>query len=124
MINEILRKLNVVAKEYKTSRNLIKNINKRYFGEFGIASCEESGCGYRVVKVIDKDNKEYKFKLIEKMEQVEFKLFSDKTTCTANDVFDILKTGKVEITKDVIRITLDDLTAEDMETMLRGLGRK
>lgn len=124
MENIILKKLNGVAKEYTSSRNLVKNINKKFVNEFKIISCEESGCGYRTVKVLGERNAMYKFKLFEKDNTVEFKLFTDNTTCTASDVFDILKTGKVTVTRDVITIELDDLSSEDMETMLKGLGRR
>lgn len=135
MENEILRKLNSIAREYTTSRNLIKNINKRFINELKITSCEESGCGYRVITLVklnnkdsqnylDKANEVFKFKLFESNNRVEFKLYSSKDNYTSGDVFDILKTGDVKVTKDTITIVLDDLTAEDMEIMLKGLGRR
>lgn len=124
MEKEILTKLNSVARDYTSSRNLIKNINKRFKDEFVILSCEPSGANYKVVKVSTPDNNNYKYKLVETDNRVEFILFSDKINVTATEIFDILMTGNIKITRDTITIVLDDLTAEDMEIMLKGLGRR
>lgn len=124
MEKEILTKLNSVAKDYTSSRNLIKNINKRFKDEFIILSCEPSGANYKVIKVATPTNSNYKYKLVETDNRVEFKLFSDKTNVTATEIFDILMTGDIKTTKDTITIVLDNLTAEDMEIMLKGLGRR
>lgn len=124
MENKILDQLNLVAKEYTTSRNLIKNINKRYSNEFKIISCEPSGTNYRLVKVMTNDNKEFKYKLCEFENSVEFKLFSDKADYNLKDVCDILKTGDIKILPDSITITLDDLSFNDYDIMMKVLGRR
>ena len=124
MENRILKQLNDVAKDYTSSRNLVRNINKKYVNEFKIISCEESGVGYRTIKVLDNTNKEYKYKLFEINNKVEFKLFSSKENYTTADLWDILKTGDIQITPDKITITLTDLSFEDYDIMLKGLGRR
>lgn len=124
MENEILKKLNEVAKDYQSSKNLIKNINKKYSSMFKIISCEETGVGYRNINVLDNDNKSYKYKLFENNNQVEFKLYSSKETYTTNELWEILKSGKITIAKDFITIELDDLSFEDYDIMLKGLGKR
>ena len=124
MENRILKQLNNVAKDYTSSKNLVRNINKKYTNEFKIISCEESGIGYRTIKVLDSTNKEYKYKLFEANNKVEFKLYSSKDNYTSADLWDILKTGDIQITPDKISITLTNLSFEDYDIMLKGLGRK
>ena len=63
MENKILSSLNKVATDYTSSKNLIKNINKRYKDTFKVVSCEESGGGYRLVTVLDIGHNTYKYKL-------------------------------------------------------------
>ena len=123
MENKILDQLNAVAKDYTTSRNLIKNINKRYEGEFKIISCEPFA-NYRLTKVVTKDNVEFKYKLCEFENNVEFKLMTDKSDYNLKDVCDILKTGDIKITPDSITITLDDLSFNDYDIMMKVLGRR
>ncbi len=123
METKILKKMNDIAKDYVTSRNLIRNINKRYESDFKITSCEESGVGYRVIKVIDNQNNDYKYKLFENNNRLEFKLFSSQENYSTQDLWDILKTGNIKITKDSIVIELDDLNYEDYDIILKGLGR-
>ena len=125
MENDILYKLNKVAKEYTTSKNLIRNINKRYVDTFKIVSCEESGCGYRVASVLDIGNNSYKYKLYEKDNQVYFKRIDSKDSYSLEDVSQILRGGEVtEISIDSLTIKLDNLTAEDYEIMLKVLGKR
>lgn len=124
MENDILYKLNKVAKEYTTSKNLIRNINKRYVDTFKIVSCEESGCGYRVVSVLDIGNNSYKYKLYEKDNQVYFKRFDSKDSYSLEDISQILRSGEVQTKIDSITITLTDLSAEDYDIMLKILGKR
>lgn len=123
MENEILSSLNKVAKDYTSSKNLIKNINKRYQDTFKIMSCEESGCGYRVVSVLDIGNNSYKYKLYEKDNQVYFKRMDSKDSYNLDDVSQVLRGGEIEVGIDSITIKLEDLTAEDYGMMLKVLGR-
>lgn len=123
MENEILSSLNKVAKDYTSSKNLIKNINKRYQDTFKIMSCEESGCGYRVVSVLDIGNNSYKYKLYEKDNQVYFKRMDSKDSYNLDDVSQVLRSGEIEVGIDSITIKLEDLTAEDYGMMLKVLGR-
>lgn len=123
MENEILSSLNKVAKDYTSSKNLIKNINKRYQDTFKIMSCEESGCGYRVVSVLDIGNNSYKYKLYEKDNQVYFKRIDSKDSYNLDDVSQVLRGGEIEVGIDSITIKLEDLTAEDYGMMLKVLGR-
>lgn len=124
MENDILYKLNKVAKEYTTSKNLIRNINKRYVDTFKIVSCEESGCGYRVASVLDIGNNSYKYKLYEKDNQVYFKRFDSKDSYSLEDISQILRSGEVQTKIDSITITLTDLNAEDYDIMLKILGKR
>lgn len=124
MENKILSCLNKVAKEYNSSKNLIKNINKRYKDTFKIISCEESGCGYRVVSVLDIGNNDYKYKLYEKDNQVYFKGIDSKDTYGLEDVMEILRNGESKIGIDTITIELENLSAEDYEIMLKVLGKR
>lgn len=124
MENDILYKLNKVAKEYTTSKNLIRNINKRYVDTFKIVSCEESGCGYRVASVLDIGNNSYKYKLYEKDNQVYFKRFDSKDAYSLEDISQILRSGEVQTKIDSITITLTDLNAEDYDIMLKILGKR
>ena len=124
MENDILYKLNKVAKEYTTSKNLIRNINKRYVDTFKIVSCEESGCGYRVASVLDIGNNSYKYKLYEKDNQVYFKRFDSKDSYSLEDISQILRSGEVQTKIDSITITLTDLNAEDYNIMLKILGKR
>lgn len=123
MENKILSSLNKVAKEYTTSRNLIRNINKRYQDTFKIIKCEESGCGYRVIYVLDIGNNDYKFKLFEKDNQVYFKSMDSKDSYGLEDVEQILRSGEIKLGLDTITITLNDLTAEDYEIIKKVLGK-
>lgn len=124
MENKILLSLNKVAKDYTSSKNLIKNINKRYQDTFKIMSCEESGCGYRVVSVLDIGNNNYKYKLYEKDNQVYFKSMDSKDSYNLDDVSMVLRSGEIEVGIDSITIKLEDLTAEDYEMMLKVLGKR
>lgn len=124
MENDILYKLNKVAKEYTSSKNLIRNINKRYVDTFKIVSCEESGCGYRVASVLDIGNNSYKYKLYEKDNQVYFKRFDSKDSYSLEDISQILRSGEIETKIDSITITLTDLSAEDYDLMLKILGKR
>lgn len=124
MENKILLNLNKVAKDYTSSKNLIKNINKRYQDTFKIMKCEESGCGYRVVSVLDIGNNEYRYKLYEKDNQVYFKRMDSKDSYNLDDVSLVLRGGKIEVGIDSITIKLEDLTAEDYEMMLKVLGKR
>ena len=121
MENKILSSLNRVATDYTSSKNLIKNINKRYKDTFKVVSCEESGCGYRLVTVLDIGNNTYKYKLYEKDNTVYFKNENSKDNYNLDDVAQILRSGKNEVGLDTITIVLDDLTAEDYETMVKIL---
>lgn len=123
MENKILLSLNKVAKDYTSSKNLIKNINKRYQDTFKIMSCEESGCGYRVVSVLDIGNNNYKYKLYEKDNQVYFKRMDSKDSYNLDDVSQVLRGGKIDVKIDSITIVLDDLSMEDYGMMLKVLGR-
>ena len=123
MENKILSSLNKVAKEYTTSRNLIRNINKRYQDTFKIIKCEESGCGYRIIYVLDIGNNDYKFKLFEKDNQVYFKSMDSKDSYGLEDVEQILRSGEIKLGLDTITITLNDLTAEDYEIIKKVLGK-
>lgn len=123
MENKILLSLNKVAKDYTSSKNLIKNINKRYQDTFKIMSCEESGCGYRVVSVLDIGNNSYKYKLYEKDNQVYFKRMDSKDSYNLDDVSQVLRGGEIEVGIDSITIKLEDLTAEDYGMMMKVLGR-
>lgn len=123
MENKILSKLNKVAAEYTSSKNLIKNINKRYQDTFKIMSCEESGCGYRVISVLDIGNNSYKYKLYEKDNQVYFKRMDSKDSYNLDDVSQVLRSGEIEVGIDSITIKLEDLTAEDYGMMMKVLGR-
>lgn len=123
MENKILSSLNKVAKEYTTSKNLIRNINKRYQDTFKIIKCEESGCGYRVIYVLDIGNNDYKFKLFEKDNQVYFKSMDSKDSYGLEDVEQILRSGEIKLGLDTITITLNDLTAEDYEIIKKVLGK-
>lgn len=123
MENKILLNLNKVAKEYTSSKNLIRNINKRYQDTFKIVSCEESGCGYRVVSVLDIGNNDYKYKLYEKDNQVFFKSMDSKDSYNLDDVSQVLRGGKIDVKIDSITIVLDDLSMEDYEMMLKVLGK-
>lgn len=122
MENKILTSLNKVAKEYTSSKNLIKNINKRY-QDFKIIKCEESGCGYRFVSVLDIGNNDYKFKLYEKNNQVYFKSIDSKDSYGLDDVENILRGGDIKLGIDSITITLNDLTAEDYDIIKKVLGK-
>lgn len=123
MENKILLSLNKVAKDYTSSKNLIKNINKRYQDTFKIMSCEESGCGYRVISVLDIGNNSYKYKLYEKDNQVYFKRMDSKDSYNLDDVSQVLRGGEIEVGIDSITIKLEDLTAEDYGMMMKVLGR-
>ena len=123
MENKILLSLNKVAKDYTSSKNLIRNINKRYQDTFKIVSCEESGCGYRVVSVLDIGNNDYKYKLYEKDNQVYFKRMDSKDSYNLDDVSQVLRGGKIDVKIDSITIVLDDLSMEDYGMMLKVLGR-
>lgn len=123
MENKILLNLNKVAKDYTSSKNLIRNINKRYQDTFKIVSCEESGCGYRVVSVLDIGNNDYKYKLYEKDNQVYFKRMDSKDSYNLDDVSQVLRGGKIDVKIDSITIVLDDLSMEDYGMMLKVLGR-
>lgn len=123
MENRILLKLNKVASDYTSSKNLIKNINKRFKDEFKVLSCEESGCGYRVVTVLDIGNNTYKYKLYEKDNQVYFKNENSKDNYNLDDVVTILTSGEAKFEIDRIIITLEDLTAEDYGIMSKIFGR-
>ena len=123
MENKILSALNKVAKEYTSSRNLIRNINKRY-QDFKIMKCEESGCGYRVVSILDIGNNDYKYKLFEKDNKVYFKSMDSKDSYSLDDVSQILRSGENDVKMDSITITLNDLTAEDYDIMLKVLGKR
>lgn len=124
MENKILLNLNKVAKDYTSSKNLIKNINKRYKDTFKVISCEETGCGYRVVSVLDIGNNTYKYKLYEKDNVVYFKRMDSKDSFNLDDVSLVLRSGEIEVGIDSITIKLDDLTAEDYEMMLKVLGKR
>ena len=124
MENKILLNLNNVAKDYTSSKNLIKNINKRYKDTFKVISCEETGCGYRVVSVLDIGNNTYKYKLYEKDNVVYFKRMDSKDSFNLDDVSLVLRGGEIEVGIDSITIKLDDLTAEDYEMMLKVLGKR
>lgn len=124
MENKILLNLNKVAKDYTSSKNLIKNINKRYKDTFKVISCEETGCGYRVVSVLDIGNNTYKYKLYEKDNVVYFKRMDSKDSFNLDDVSLVLRGGEIEVGIDSITIKLDDLTAEDYEMMLKVLGKR
>lgn len=121
MENRILLKLNKVASDYTSSKNLIKNINKRFKDEFKVLSCEESGCGYRLVTVLDIGNNTYKYKLYEKDNTVYFKNENSKDNYSLDDVAQILRSGKNEIGLDTITIKLEDLTAEEYEIIAKIL---
>lgn len=123
MENKILLNLNKVAKDYTSSKNLIRNINKRYQDTFKIVSCEESGCGYRVVSVLDIGNNDYKYKLYEKDNQVYFKRMDSKDSYNLDDVSQVLRGGKIDVKIDSITIVLEDLSMEDYGMMLKVLGR-
>lgn len=123
MENKILLNLNKVASDYTSSKNLIRNINKRYKDTFKIVSCEESGCGYRVVSVLDIGNNDYKYKLYEKDNQVYFKSIDSKDSYNLDDVSQVLRSGEIKLGLDTITITLNDLTAEDYGMMLKVLGK-
>lgn len=124
MENKILLSLNKVAKDYTSSKNLIKNINKRYQDTFKVMKCEESGCGYRVVTVLDIGNNEYKYKLYEKDNQVYFKSMDCKDSFNLDDVSQVLRSSEIELGVDSITIKLEDLNAEDYEMMLKVLGKR
>lgn len=124
MENKILLSLNKVAKDYTSSKNLIKNINKRYQDTFKIMSCEESGCGYRVISVLDIGNNSYKYKLYEKDNAVYFKRMDSKDSFNLDDVSLVLRGGEVEAGIDSITIKLEDLSMEDYEMMLKVLGKR
>lgn len=115
MENKILLNLNKVAKDYTSSKNLIKNINKRYKDTFKVISCEETGCGYRVVSVLDIGNNTYKYKLYEKDNSVYFKNENSKDNYSLDDLTTILTSGEAKFEIDRITITLEDLSAEDYE---------
>lgn len=121
MENKILSSLNRVATDYTSSKNLIKNINKRYKDTFKVVSCEESGCGYRLVTVLDIGNNTYKYKLYERDNSVYFKNENSKDNYSLDDVEQILRSGKNEIGLDTIIIKLEDLTAEDYEIITKIL---
>lgn len=124
MENKILLNLNKVAKDYTSSKNLIKNINKRYKDTFKVISCEETGCGYRVVSVLDIGNNTYKYKLYEKDNAVYFKRIDSKDSFNLDDVSQVLRGGEINVGLDTITITLVDLNAEDYEMMLKILGKR
>ena len=121
MENKILSSLNRVATDYTSSKNLIKNINKRYKDTFKVVSCEESVCGYRLVTVLDIGNNTYKYKLYERDNSVYFKNENSKDNYSLDDVEQILRSGKNEIGLDTIIIKLEDLTAEDYEIITKIL---
>lgn len=123
MENKILSKLNKVAAEYNSSKNLIKNINKRYKEEFKVISCEETGCGYRVVSVLDIGNNTYKYKLYERDNSVYFKNENSKDNYSLDDLATILTSGEAKFEIDRITITLEDLSAEDYEIIKKIYGR-
>ena len=121
MENKILSSLNRVATDYTSSKNLIKNINKRYKDTFKVVSCEESGCGYRLVTVLDIGNNTYKYKLYEKDNTVYFKNEKSRDNYNLDEVAQILRSGKNEIGLDTITIKLEDLTAEEYEIITKIL---
>lgn len=123
MENRILSKLNKVAAEYTSSKNLIKNINKRYKEEFKVLSCEETGCGYRIVTVLDIGNNTYKYKLYERDNSVYFKNENSKDNYSLDDLVTILTSGEAKFEIDRITITLEDLSAEDYEIIKKIYGR-
>lgn len=123
MENKILSSLNKVAADYTSSKNLIKNINKRYKDTFKVVSCEESGCGYRLVTVLDIGNNTYKYKLYEKDNQVYFKNENSKDNYSLDDLVTILTSGEAKFEIDRITITLEDLSAEDYEIIKKIYGR-
>lgn len=123
MENRILSKLNKVAAEYTSSKNLIKNINKRYKEEFKVLSCEETGCGYRLVTVLDIGNNTYKYKLYERDNSVYFKNENSKDNYSLDDLSTILTSGEAKFEIDRITITLEDLSAEDYEIIKKIYGR-
>ena len=123
MENRILSKLNKVAAEYTSSKNLIKNINKRYKEEFKVLSCEETGCGYRNITVLDIGNNTYKYKLYERDNSVYFKNENSKDNYSLDDLATILTSGEAKFEIDRITITLEDLSAEDYEIIKKIYGR-
>lgn len=99
--NEVVIKMNRIARRYETSKNLIKNCRKALEGIIEIVSCEESGKGYRDVKCLDLNTgTEFHLKLIEKDNVVYFDTFNDEIF---EDYIELVKGSKKEATNEYER---------------------